>query len=59
MIAEGDIVLNHRPHQLGECQFLVCHNLMFLKLITYTKVNIKVDFCKDFMLNFIFMHIFL
>ena len=23
------ILLYHRPHQLGECQFLVCHNLMF------------------------------
>jgi len=29
------IVLNHRPHQLGECQFLVCHNLMFLKILFF------------------------
>ena len=27
------IVLKHRPHQLGEYQFLVCHNLMFFKPI--------------------------
>ena len=27
--------------------------------LSYTKINIKVDFCKDFKLNFIFMYIFL
>ena len=29
------IVLNHRPHQSGECQFLVCHNLMFFKILFF------------------------
>ena len=31
IIEKSDVLclLNHRPHQIGEYQFLVCHNLMF------------------------------
>ena len=40
MIAEGDIVFYHRPHQTGEYQILICHYLMSLnQLLILRKDN--------------------